>query len=321
MKIVFFGTPDYVVPILDALHKTFRNKLNESPIVAVVTQRPKPTGRKQILEYSPVDTWAHKKDIPIYFKAEELIKDGVEADVAVLESYGNILTSEVINYFPKGIVNIHPSLLPRWRGAIPVPATIIAGDTVTGGTAILLDEEIDHGPILSFFKEEVSDTDTTASLRERIFARSAEFLIGLLPAYLAGKVKIKKQDHKNATFTTRINKEEAFIPGNYIRHALDPDNAELESKVWKINFIKEYFIYPGPSELDRFIRAMDPWPVAWTHVRLNPTEEPKRIKILKAHLGKSEKNQVKLELDEVQLEGKDPVSWKQFRQGYPKLEF
>ena len=122
MKIVFFGTPDYVLPVLEALHKKFGGKHGESPIVAVVTQRPRPTGRKQLLTYSPVDTWAHKRDIPIYFNSLDLIKDNVQADLGVLAAYGEILSEEVISFFPHGILNIHPFSGPGGHSRRPAAA-------------------------------------------------------------------------------------------------------------------------------------------------------------------------------------------------------
>ena len=116
MKIVFFGTPSYAVPILDALRKEFESAKVKS-VVAVVTQAPKPTGRKQLLTYSPVDDYAYKRKIPIFHSSRELLQKGVEADLGVLAAYGEIIPSEVIKLFPKGILNIHPSLLPKFRGA------------------------------------------------------------------------------------------------------------------------------------------------------------------------------------------------------------
>src|SRR3989344_5724812 len=165
MRIVFFGTPDYVLPILVSLHKVFRIKGEKSPVVAVVTQSPKPIGREKFIHYSDVDTWAYKRKIPAFFDSRELVKNNIEADIGILAAYGSIIPKDVIEHFPKSILNIHPSLLPAWRGASPVQATIVAGDKVTGVTIIKLDEELDHGPIISQFKEELLDEETTDTLR------------------------------------------------------------------------------------------------------------------------------------------------------------
>ena len=308
MKIVFLGTPDYVLPILETLHRRFSNR-GISPIEAVVTQPPRPTGRKQMLEFSPVDSWAFKKKLPIFHSSRELLASKIQADIGILAAYGEIIPESVISYFPFGILNIHPSLLPAWRGAAPVQAPIIAGEKETGVTIIKLDEKLDHGPIVSQFKEEVLGTDNTETLRGRLFERSAEVLAELLEPYLADKITPREQKHAEATFTTQIKKEQALIPPKYLSTALQ--GASLKGQ-WEIGFAKDFSIDPTPEAVDKFVRAMNPWPTAWTWVRLRKKESgKKKLKIIKAHL-----EEPLLVLDDVQLEGKGPVSWKQFREGY-----
>lgn len=291
MKIVFFGTPDYVLPILTALHKKFVTGPGKSPITAVVTQPPKPIGRKQILAYSPIDKWAHEHKIPIYYSANDLLENPPEGKIGILASYGEILRKDVINSFPQGILVIHPSLLPKYRGASPVPAAIANGDEETGVSIIRMDEKMDHGPIISQFKEEILPADTAETLRNRLFERSAEALIETLNPYIQGRIKPKKQDDEKVTFTKILKREDGF--------------ADMDAK--------------SPEETERFIRAMQPWPGAWTLIKLKVGGEKlvtKRLKLLKAHLDEG-----KLILDEVQLEGKSPVSWKQFKEGYKEAIF
>src|SRR5512146_3102875 len=167
MKIVFFGTPYYVLPVLTKLHKKFVTGPGKSPIVAVVTQSPKPVGRKQILTYSPVDKWAHERGIETHYSSSELAMDKIEADIGILASYGEIIRKEVINLFPQGILVIHPSLLPKYRGTSPCPTAIADGETITGVSIIKMDEKMDHGPIVTQFKEEILPSDTGDSLRDR----------------------------------------------------------------------------------------------------------------------------------------------------------
>lgn len=308
MKIVFFGTPKYVLPLLDVIHETFKQKV-DSPIVAVVTQMPRPAGRKQKLEYSPVDKWAHQKNIPVFFSGEELINKKIEADLGILASFGEIIPKKVIEYFPNGILNIHPSLLPKWRGASPVQAAIISEAKETGVTIMKLDEKLDHGPIVSQFKEKIKSDDTSGALRQKLFKKSTQFLVDLIPGYLEGNIRLKEQDHKLATFASLIKKEHAFIPPKYLNSCLQ--GVPLREK-WNILFAKSLKIKVSPTSIEKFIRGMDPWPIAWTTLRLNSkSKAQKRLKILKAHLEGG-----KLVLDKVQLEGKTPVSWKQFRQGH-----
>ena len=219
--------------------------------------------------------------------------------------------------WPHGILNIHPSLIPCWRGASPVQATILTDDKETGVSIIVLDEKPDHGPIISQFKEEVGPLDTTDNLRRKLFERSAEVLVGLITPYVQGKITPKKQDDGKATFTTRIKKQDGFIPPEYIEKAISGERI-ADSEKWGVNFIKDYILSPNPYTLDCFIRAMIPWPIAWTLLRIISSGQAKRLKILKAHV---DENTGYLILDIVQLEGKNSVSWEQFTEAYPNLSF
>lgn len=266
MKIIFFGTPDYVIPVLEKL-----NKYHE--IVAVVTQSPKPVGRDKKIEYSAVDTWAHKKKIEKFFDFNKL----PEADMGVCAAFGMIIPKSVINKFKYGIINIHPSLLPKYRGASPIQATLINGDKVTGVSIIKMDEKMDHGPVLTQFKEDVLSDDTNETLRTRLFEKSADVLLEMIPAYVDGKIKFKNQDEEKATYTTMIKKEDAYID-------LYKDEQEL---IW------------------RKFRAYTPWPGIWTRIN------EKRLKILKCRFENE-----RLIIDEVQPESKNPTNWNVFRRTY-----
>lgn len=295
MKIVFFGTPDYVLPILKAIHKQFVTGPGKSPIVAVVTSSPKPVGRKQVLSYSPIDKWAHEHKLPIFYSAEELTSTNLDFELGILASYGEIIKKAVINLFSQGILVIHPSLLPKYRGASPIPEAIKNGDAVTGVTILKMDEKMDHGPIVTQFREEVEADDTSETLRNRLFEKSAEVLVETLTPYIQGKIKLKKQNDDEATFTKLVTKQDGFI--------------DLTGS--------------DPASTERFIRAMHPWPGAWTKIEVignSGQRTEKRLKLLKAHIEESlSPVRYTLVLDEVQLEGKDPVSYKQFNEAYPNI--
>ena len=320
MKIVFFGTPEYTLPVVEKLHKTFKASAeNKSSIVAVVTQEPKPIGRKKILSHSPIDAWAYKKGIPIFFDSHELFDSQLKPDVGVLASFGQIIPREILNYFPHGILNIHPSLLPKYRGASPVRAAIAAGETETGATIIKLDEELDHGKVVAQFKVDIEKDDTTKLLREKLFAQSAEVLGNLLKPYLENKIQLKEQDEKEATYTTLVTKTDGFIKPKHLNNAIEGNKTtdKIDVPFIKLGPEKSVFqINTSPKNIDCFIRAMLPWPTAWTTVKTNSKKEPQRLKILKAHVSENI-----LTLDEVQLEGKNAVSWKQFKEGYPTVMF
>ncbi len=284
MKIVFFGTPEFVIPVLEHLCKNFK-------VIAVVTQPPKPVGRTKILAFSPVDNWAYKRKLNVV----KNLADVPSADLGICAAYGQIIPQSVINNFKLGILNIHPSLLPKYRGASPIQAAIAAGDAETGVSIIEMDAEMDHGPIVSSFKEKILETDTTETLTTRLFERSADFLVDLIPSFTEGKIIPKPQDHTKATFTSILKKEDGFIP---------PEK------------FKDCLLLPNAYSLDRFIRAMYPWPIAWTYINLG--NEKKRLKILKASLVP---NASCLVPKTVQLEGKSPVTWKQFQEGHKEAKF
>ncbi len=304
MKIVFFGTPEYVLPILKLVHKTYVTGPGKSPIVAVVTQSPKPMGRKQILSYSAIDKWAHDHKIDTYYEAKEMLEDNIDADLGILAAHGEIITKEVIAMFPQGILVVHPSLLPKFRGASPIQASIATGVTTTGVSIIRMDDKVDHGPIIAQFKEDIQDSDTSETLRARLFERSAEVLIEMLEPYIHNKIKPKVQDENEATFTTKILKDHAFIPEEVLRSV----NSGQPKEDWEIKFVEGQTQTATPVLVDSFVRAMQPWPIAWTKMN------EKRIKIMKSHL---EEN--KFVIDEVQVEGKNAVTWSQFKQGYPNF--
>jgi len=320
MKIVFFGTPYYVLPVLDALNKSFRNK-GDTSIEAVVTQSPKPEGRNQTVQYSPVDQWAHKRKIPIYFDSRKLIQEKVNADFGVLASYGALIPPEVINHFPKGILVIHPSLLPEFRGSSPVPAMIATNSENIGVSILKMDDKLDHGPIITSFRDEILPDDNCQTLRDRLFERSAQVLTSAIPAYLAGKIKLKSQDDRMASFARMIKKEDAFIPPKYLKAVL---NGKIPKTKWSMTFIKgrddnSFSTVYSPESIDRFVRAMSPWPQVWTMVSLGgPQKVQKRMKILKSSLDPVTGS---LELEVVQMEGKNPTTWKQFIQGHNQADF
>lgn len=322
MKIVFFGTPNYVIPIIENLHKEFKER-SESPISAVVTQEPKLSGRNQEKTFSPVDTWAFQRKKPVFFNPMDIVRENIPADIGVLASFGKIIPEAVIKHFRYGIVNIHPSLLPLWRGSSPIQASILSGEKITGVTFMKLDPLLDHGPVISSFKEEINDADNSESLRYRLFERAAEVLTGLIPAYINGKVKLKPQDHEKATFTKQLTKEDGHIASDILNLLIN----NKEEKPIDINIPwmkvdgKPIAVASTPTNIFNFIRSMYPWPEAWTTVNIKG--QKLRLKLLKSHLSHSVQDVTvkKLIIDEVQLEGKSPVSWKQFLEGYPQTSF
>ena len=167
----------------------------------------------------------------------ELVEDAAEADLLVVAAYGKILEEQELNAAKYGGINIHPSLLPKYRGPSPLQSAILNGDQVTGVTIIKMDPEVDHGPILAQQELAVNPDETFESLAKKSFELGAQMLIELIPAYIEGKIELQEQNHQQATFCDRIAKKDGFF--------------EIDNP-------------PSPEELNRMIRAYYPWPSAWT---------------------------------------------------------
>ena len=196
-----------------------------------------------------------------------------ESEVAVLAAFGKILPKSVLEHFKYGILNIHPSLLPKYRGPSPVQTTILNGDRKTGVTVIKLDDEMDHGPILAQEEVEIENDDTSETMYKKLFPLGAKLIAQNLEKYVKGDVKLTAQSHIDATYTKMLKRESGFF--------------DLANP-------------PSLGKLDLMIRAFYPWPGVWT--RWNN-------KILKFF----PENKLK-------VEGKKPVSHKDFINGYPNLD-
>ena len=278
VKFVFFGTRDLGAKVLEHL---LRN--GYSPTL-VVTGPDKLTGRKQELMSSPVKKVAQEHNLslaqperPVELLSRSELK---EAECIVLAAYGNILPKELVGLPPKGALNVHPSLLPKYRGPSPERGALLNGDEKTGVTVILMDEQIDHGPILAQKEFAIPEDMRHEELHVKLGEIGGELLVKTMPQWLQGKITPREQDHSKATYTKKLTKEDGRID-------------------WK-----------KPAEyIERQVRALHPWPGAFTFWK------GKRIKILKAHL-----EQGKLTIDEVQLEGKKPTTFREFLLGHKHVE-
>jgi methionyl-tRNA formyltransferase len=248
IKIVFMGTPDFAVPSLTAL---ITGKAGKASVVAVVTQPDRPKGRGKKLTPPPVKVVAEKAGIkvlqPTTLKSEEAVAElvALEPDLIVVAAFGQILQKNVLTLPRYGCVNIHASLLPRWRGAAPVAAAIRAGDTETGVTLMQMDEEMDTGPIIAQRAMPIRASHTTGALTAELAELGATLLIETLPAWLAGEIKAQPQDDNLATLAPRLKKEEGAI--DWTQPAV---------------------------EIERQVRAFHPWPGTFSQ---GPRD---RIKIL-----------------------------------------
>jgi methionyl-tRNA formyltransferase len=209
-RLIFLGTPPFAVPSLEALAERYE-------VVAVVTQPDRPARRGRKLAPSAVKKAALELGLrvlqPESLRNEEAVDQlrELEPRVMVVAAFGQILRPAVLDIPPKGIVNVHPSLLPKYRGASPIAGAVLAGEEETGVTIMLMDEGMDTGPILSQSTIEVAPDDTTGSLEEKLSKLGAGLLAETLHAWLVGEIDPRPQGDTEATYTRPIAKKDAVI--------------------------------------------------------------------------------------------------------------
>ena len=238
--VVFMGTPASVVPVLDAVHRTAAR--NGWAIAAAYTapDKPRGRGRGRARARSPVGLRAAELGIPVRTptrldRAEQAAFRDLGADVVVLAAYGLLLPAPFLDGPRHGALNVHPSLLPKHRGAAPVTAAILAGDQETGTSIMVMDEGLDTGPLLAQERVWLDGTERTPQLTARLFELGAAMLGRLLPAYIAGQVSAVPQPGHEASLTRRMSKADGEI---------DWGDAAVR--------------------IERKVRAYDPWPGAAT---------------------------------------------------------
>ena len=234
MKIVFLGTPDFACEALNSIASS------KHEVLAVVTQPDKPVGRKAILTPSPVKVLAQSKGIKTltYNKIRvEGLNDlkALNPDIMVTCAYGQILSREILDIAKYGVINIHASLLPKYRGASPIQWAIINGDKTTGVTIMQTEEGVDTGDIIRVREIEINKTETAGELFERLSKVGAELIVEVLDDFEKGNVSFVKQDESKATKVGIIKKEDGFI---------DFNNTS--------------------NNIVNLIRGLNPWPVAFT---------------------------------------------------------
>lgn len=246
-RIVFMGSPDFALPTLQALAANFQ-------VVGVVTQPDRPAGRGRDLKAPPVKELALNLGIPI-IQPENLKETqswehlkGWNPDVIVVAAFGQILSAKVLNLPTYGCINVHASLLPRWRGAAPINAAILHGDQKTGITIMKMDEGLDTGPIINKAAISIAPDETAGSLFPKLAKLGGDLLIETLPAYLSGELVPQPQDDSHATYIKMLERSDGELDFG--------DNAEA---------------------LARKVRAYNPWPGTYL------MRSDQRLKIQMAH--------------------------------------
>ena len=291
MRIVFMGTPDFSVPILQALAA-------QHEIVAVYSQPPRPAGRGKAERKSPVQQCAEALGLPVRhpvsLRTQSAAEDfaQLQCDVAVVVAYGLILPPSILQAPKRGCLNIHASLLPRWRGAAPIHRAILAGDAETGICIMRMDEGLDTGAVLQRQATPIRAEETTADLHDRLSTMGADLILQALDRL--PDLPLQPQSAEGVTYAAKIDKAEARID-------------------WTL-----------PAEqVDRQIRGLSPFPGAWTMVA------DERLKLLRSRLaqGAGAAGQVlhgmtiacgsgAVEITEAQREGKRPASATDLLRGF-----
>lgn len=294
---VYFGTSKLSADILRQIHKA--GLVPE----LVVTTKAKPSGRGLKIEPTPVATVCKELGLVVLEVANLKTTETLErlkqspTSWALLAAFGKIVPPEILNLYPKGIINVHPSLLPRHRGASPIQYAILNGDAETGVSLMLLDEEMDHGSIIAQTKCAIVADEDAEKLSDKLVDMAVALVTEKIPAYFAGNIQVVPQDHTKATFTRKITREDG-----------------------QTDFSK------SAEELDRQRRAFYPWPGLWT------VWQGKRLKLISTTVlaGSDETGRVSiqdgsltvgcgqglLQIHSLQLEGGKTLTAEEFLRGH-----
>lgn len=297
IRIVFMGSPDFALPTLSRLAKSYH-------VVGVITQPDRASGRGRELKSPPVKTLALELNIPIMqpekLRAPEALEQlrAWDPELIVVAAFGQILKKDVLEMPRYGCINVHASLLPRWRGAAPINAAILAGDEEIGVTIMKMDVGLDTGPMLAIKSMRLASDLTTDSALQALSQLGADLLIETLPDYFSGKLIPQAQPEDGATYAPMLKKEDGLLDFTH-----------------------------SAVELERRVRAMNPWPGAWFEWKGNP------LKVLRASTVSVEKGLASgsrfivdgrpavqsaegaLVLDEIQPAGRKSMSGKSFLAG------
>jgi len=282
IKVVYFSSSEFGLTVLRTLYG--QQLVGEIKINLVVTNPDKPAGRGKEVRVSPIKNAANEFHLPVSTPASlkqnrELIKElkAASPDFLVVASYGHIIPKAILRIPKKGSLNVHPSLLPKYRGASPIQAAILNGDSSTGVTIMKMNEKMDEGDIMASVRMKISAKDTRVSLSAKLSSIGANLILHVLHLVNINKIKSKPQDSTKATYTKILTKEDGYF---------DHQNP--------------------PGNLQNMIRAYYPWPGVWTYYQTADSSKQKAgKKVLKLLPEKM-----------VQLEGKEPVGVEEFKQGH-----
>jgi methionyl-tRNA formyltransferase len=305
LRIIFAGTPDFAAPTLKAL-------INDADfdILAIITQEDKPVGRKQELTPPPVKVIAQENKIKILQPTKiKLIQEEITAlkpDFLIVVAYGKLLPQAILDIPKYGCINVHASLLPRWRGAAVIQAPILAGDKETGVTIMKMDKGLDTGPIIAQMKINILKDETAETLHNELAKIGSMILPETLKTFARGEMELKPQDEKFATYARELKKEDGKIDWN-----------------------------KPAVEIERMVRAYTPWPGTFGRFEIGDLRFGKNLKIIEVKNNVLAINKYKvgetflidkkmavqtgdgaLIIEKLQLEGGKPMSAEEFLRGH-----
>ena len=300
LKVVFMGTPDFAVPSLLTLIQNYE-------VIGVITQPDRPAGRGRALKQSPVKSISLEYGLPVYqpvsLKDDTAIDPVREwsADIIIVAAFGQILPPKLLNLPRQGCLNVHASLLPRWRGAAPIQYAILSGDDQSGVSLMRMDEGLDTGPVYVQEAVRIQERETAESLHDRLAQLGADMLASYLDQIISGALQAKDQDDTEATYAPMLKKNAGLIDWNR------PVN-----------------------QIDRHIRAMTPWPSAYTFwkgkrlklmvarpvEKIVPGGDPGLVVSMQGTAGILTSDGVIL-IERLQLAGKKEIGLADFLRGYP----
>jgi methionyl-tRNA formyltransferase len=299
-RIVFFGTPSFALPTLRGLLE------GPDEVVGVITQPDREKGRGRRIVISPIKELALQHGLPVLQPEkvkEEAFQEalsGLQPDLLVVVAYGQILPNPVLNIPKYGAVNVHASLLPRYRGAAPIAWAILRGEEGTGVTTMVMDEGMDTGDILLQTEVPIGDEETCENLHDRLGSLGAQLLLKTLEKMKAGDIRAIPQDHSKATYAPPLKKENGHID-------------------WR----------KGAAEIDRQVRAFNPWPGAFTkwgdrllkiyrgEIReRTPAGKPGAVVWVGSDFIEVEAGKDSYLIEEIQLEGRKKMTIREFLSGH-----
>lgn len=328
LKIAYFGTPDFSATFLE---KLLTDKEINVDVKFVVTQPDQKVGRKQIFTPSPVKLTAEKYNVPVFYdivgvgfsdptnKGEETSPlHGI--DLALLYAYGEIIGEELLKAPKYGFWNIHPSLLPRYRGASPTAYPLIMGETITGVSLMQMDAELDHGPLIAQEEYPLSPTIERGEVEDALTGIGFNLFKNVIltnevrPESIRQLADWTSQDDAKATYTRKLTKNDGYLLFETLRKLVRGEElipAELPHLIGEY-CTRNRLLYPTTSPLliFNFYRGVAPWPGIWTTILIK--NEEKRLKITKMSL--DEKNRILPQ--KVQLEGKNEVDFETFQKAH-----